>query len=313
MASGHKGTHIVFGAATTIRGTSSIYGSDLRTSTGTLTFLLPTNGGGELINCIVQSSVTSGTNFQMTGSAVNTFDNLYNVDMSGSTTATMFNNWFTDAAERITFAGNPARFIAPPSGTAITMKDFAFFGTPTSSDIGWQGSTIVNHLFVRPGWSGNGPKFGFATGSLASPLLAAASREYWLFDLKIVDGTGAAISGIPIRLTDTLGNAQVDTTTDATGELSFGSGLTANGVIVMDHYSDTTQYVQRSRSPFYLEINTSNLTGYNSNYASRQYYFNWPGSETVTTTAGSFEDVNDIVNLQEPSGGQTSWAECSQP
>lgn len=313
-ASGHKGTTLVFGAATTIRGNFKNYGGTLRmgaTGAAPLTFLLPTGGGGELVNCLMQSEATSGNAFSFTGSSANSFDTIYNVDWTGATSGTLVNNWWSRASERLTFGGSNGRQMVPLTATAMTLKDIAFFGTPTTSDIAWNVGTIASHQIVRPMWSNNAPKFGFATAGTSTPTLAFASLEMWQYDVKVVDGAGAAISGIPVRLTDAFGNVQVNTTTGSDGMLSFGSGATTNAVVVMDHYSNGTIYVQRHRGPFYSEINTPNLTGYNASYASRQYYFTWPGAESITTTSGTFEDVQDIVNLLEPSGGATNWAECT--
>ena len=314
VASGHKGTTLVFGGTTTIRGTLDAYGSTLRmgvTGAVPLTFLLPTGGGGELINCLMQSQATSSNAFSFTGSSANSFDTIYNVDWTGATSGTLVNNWWSRASERLTFGGSNGRQMVPLTATSMTLKDVAFFGTPTTSDIAWNVGTIASQQMVRRMWSNNAPKFGFSTGTTNTPVLDFATLELWLYDVKVVDGSGTAISGIPVRLTDSIGNVQVDAITGSDGMLSYGSGLTTNAVVVMDHYSNGTIYVQRHRGPFYVEINTPNLTGYNPSYASRQKYFVWPGAESVTTTAGSFEDVQDIVNLTEPSGGQTSWTECT--
>lgn len=311
QASGHKGTTLRFGAATTIRGTFNCWGGDIRTSTGTITWLLPTGGGGEMVNTLIQSSVAAGNQISFTGSAANSFNNIFNVDVSGSTTGTLVNNWFSLVSDRLSFAGNGARLFSPPSATAVTLKDCLFKGTPTSHDIGWQAATVVSHILVRPIWTNNAPKFGFNGGT--GPALGSATLEMWRYDMKVVDGLGAAVVGVPVRLTDNLSNVQVNTVTTSDGRLSFGSGLTENAVTVMDHYSDGVQYVQRHRSPFLAEINLSTMAGYNSNYASRRFFFDWPGKETVTTSSGTFEDVGDLINLSEPSGAATNWTECSLP
>lgn len=306
-ASGKAQTTLIFGANTTLRGTFQAYGSTLKTSTGTIVITSQASpSSSELVNCLVQNSATSGNTFTLLAAV----GNLYNADFSSGTTGNVISSWSATSAERITVAATtPTAYVLLPISASQTIKDLTLFGTPSGADFRWNPGTTAQHHLVRPGWTQAAAKFGFA-GAATTPVIANATLEYALFNVKLVDGTGAAISGIPVRLTDSVGNAQVSTTTDSAGEISFGSGLLINAVAVMDHYSDGAAYAQRHRSPFYIEINLPTMTGYNANYFGRQYYFDWPGSETVTTTSGAFEDVNDIVNLQEPSGGATNWVEC---
>jgi hypothetical protein len=162
---------------------------------------------------------------------------------------------------------------------------------------------------VQPAWSqGGSPKCSTQTSNI--PTLANAMLEWWLWNVKVVNASGAAISNIPVKLTDTIGNVQVNTTTDSNGRVSFGSGIKANAVTVMDHYSVGTTYTQRHRSPFLVEINTGNSK--NTDYQSLRGYYYWPGYESVTTTAGNFEDVNTMIHLQTAAGAPTTWIEMEQ-
>lgn len=273
-------------------------------------FQSSTNGVGEMINVLLQSSATGNTPINV-GAAASKFANLYNVDISHTTTTNQVStNINSTTAERLTIGGNPTAFISSGT-TGLAFKDIALFGTPTTSDLRWSAAGSVLWKVYRPIWTSNAPKFSAA---INSPSLANATTEYWRYDVKVVDRTGAAISGIPVRLTDVLGNIQVDTTTDSDGQVSFGSGLGANMVAVMDHYvSSGTTYAQRHRSPFTCKVNTSDLTGYNSAYLSRTYAFNWVGYASVTTSSGAFEDVGDIVAIQDPAGNPTTWVEQVVP
>lgn len=296
QATGHKGTTLVFGATTTLRGTMNFYGCDIRVQGNFICTVTPyAVGVGELVNCIFQSASTSAA---VSGFSIglNAFDNIYNVDVTAGVSVDVLNIFGGNSVERITVGGPSLRSAFQLSaGTSRSYKDVSLFGSPTRADILWSASTIVNHHLIRPVWTNNAPKFGFASASASTPTLANATLEYWPYNVKIVDGAGDAISGIPVRLTDAVGNIQVDTTTGADGRLSYGSGLTANTAVVMDHYSNGTIYVQRHRGTFLCEINTG--PGSNTSYLSKTYTFTWPGAETVTVDSGTFEPVQDIIPL----------------
>lgn len=290
QASGKDGCTLVMGAAAANWPLQSfVYGGTLRQTAGAF-IQSSTNNVSEYCNVILQSSA-SGTTPISPGASAAAFSNLYNVDISHVTTAQVASNFFGTNAERITIAcAAPTAFISS-GAAAMSIKDVAFFGSPTQSDLRWSSGAGLNWVLVRPKWTGNAAKFSAA----ATINLSGAALEYWLYDVKCVDGAGAGVSGIPVRLTDSIGNVQVDTTTDANGAISFGSGLTANAVAVMDHYAPSSVYTQRSRSPFLVEINTG--VGSNPLYESKSYSFNWPGSEAVTTSSGSFGDVTDVIKL----------------
>jgi hypothetical protein len=204
--------------------------------------------------------------------------------------------------ERVTFGGNPPAFIRS-SSLGVTAKDIAFFGTPSTSDVIWAGTAATsNWAFIRPRWSGNAPKF--SGGGLTNDP-ANGTHEYWAFDVKVVDRNGTGVAGIPVKLTDAQGNIQVDTLTNSAGQVDFGSGITTGFVIVRDHYPDAAgAYAVRDRSPFTAEINTG--LSANANYLSRAYKFDWPGLAT-----GNFEDIGDVVPIEDQSGAPTMWTEMT--
>ena len=135
----------------------------------------------------------------------------------------------------------------------------------------------------------------------------------WIYNVKCVDGAGAGVSGLPVKLTDNEGNEPVDTTTDSSGRISFGSGLQANAVTVADHYLVGGVYTIRHRSPFLAEINMPDQAGYDGNYMSYKYYFDWPGKDSVTVSSGSFEDVNDVAQMSAIASGGSTWVERVVP
>ena len=311
QASGVSGCDLTFGQSTTLRGTVNLYGCTLRNvRTNTSVTWTPgiTGSFGEAVDCIFQSTAVGAATAFTFGAATQKIDNLYNVDISSVTQIPVV-NFFINTAERITIAATSAAAMISTNGASISAKDCAVFGTPTSSDYRWTTSAATNWTFVRPGFSDSVAKFsGLSSGF---PTLANSTKEYWLFNVKVVDSTGAGIENIPVSLTDTLGNIQVSTTTDANGQISFGSGLTANGVIVVDHYRPSTTYLQQHRSPFLLEVNTGNSKDTTRQSLRTRFY--WPGYETYTTTAGTFEDVNVIVPLETASGAPTTWTEHEMP
>jgi hypothetical protein len=310
QASGVTGTVLVFGAATALVGTHFHYGSTFRQTVGAMQFNPSVNGTGEMCNCILQSAA-AGTAPINVGSSANRFGNLYNVDISHTTAVQVMANFFSLKADRISIGGaTPTTFIASGSAS-LTAKDLALFGSPTQSDLRWSGAGSVLWALYRPTWTGNAPKFTAAT--VGNPNITGATVEYRTGVWKIVDRTGAGVSGIPVELTDVLGNVIFSGTTDSAGEVSYGSGISLNMVPVMDHYvvGATTVYTQRHRSPFTFKANTSDLVGYNSLYLSRSYAFNWPGYESVTTSAGQFEDVGDIVAIEDPIPAGPGWVEMS--
>ena len=306
MFGGTSGTNTV-----AFRGVVQLYGCTLLSNfsggTQALQFISQTTGAGSgMFNCIFQ-----GFSGYVLGSSGAFVDTMYNVDITGdpSAIAGVITSFFVTTAERITVGTSSGGYMMLSATSGITMKDCALFGTPalasfnsTGADVGWK--------LVRPVWASGVNKFngtGTTVGGTGGP------HEYWMFDAKVVNGAGTAISGVPIRLTDTLGNVQVDTTTGSNGEIAFGSGLTASAVITVDWSGSGAggTLTAGHRSPFLCEVNLPTMTSYNSNYQSKRFYFNWPGYETVTTSAGSFEDVNMVISLSDPTGTPTIWTEAS--
>lgn len=310
-ASGRLGTKVNLGLTSgteLLRGKLTFYGVALRTARP-IVYIPPSDlDGTEFVNCIIDTTLATGNALSL-GVAATRITNMYNVDFTGATTGSLITSWGVAAAKRLTMAvPTPTTFFAP--NAAATLEEIVLIGSPTTSDMRWTGSAAIWNL-IRPTFTGNAPKFS-ATGAV--PNLANSTKEYWGFDVKVVDRNGNAIAGIPVKLTDVAGVDQVDTTTLSTGDLAYGSGATANHVIVADHYvTGANTYTLRQRSPFEIKCNMPDQVGYNPNYLSRHYKFNWPGSETYTTSSGTFEDMNDVLNLEEQSGTPTSWIELEMP
>lgn len=311
QASGVDGCDLTFGAAVTWPRQAYLYGCTMRQTAGAFQ-QSSLNGASEYVNCIFQSSASGTTPMSFGTFGGSEFDNIYNLDISHTTTAQVMSNFYAFSAERVTVACAAPTTFLNTSGISVSIKDLAMFGSPTQSDLRWTSpATARDWVLVRPKWTGNAPKF--SAGNSTSHLAGDETYEYWLYDVKCVDGAGAGVSGIPVRLTDTLGNVQVDTTTDTNGRVSFGSGITANAVAVMDHYSVSGVYTQRHRGPFLCEVNLPSQTGYNNNYFSHRYYFDWPGGATVTTSSGSFEDVGDVLPMSASASGGSLWVERVVP
>ena len=296
----------------TWRGTVLLYGTTLRAraSAGNphalvLNTLEPDS---EIMNCIFD-----GLRNCQIGTATTPFDNVFNLDISNpASTAALVNAFLVNSAERLTFSASPAQEFMQSGQTGVTIKDFLCFGVPGRADFRWTSSLSEDWKFIQPHFSNSAPRFSAAVSGL--PAIGDATLEYWKFRIKVVDRNGNGISGIPTTLTDTTGVVQITTTTDSNGEISFGSGITANFIVVRDHYVTVgaATYSWRDRSPFTLKVNTSDLSGYNPNYLGRKKLFYWPGYESSQTDSSSdFQDVFEISALEDPSGQPTAWTECT--
>lgn len=303
QATGKDGVDIYYHPSTTnasvLRGTVKLYGSSFKkkyvASNQQLQFPNQTSGASEIINCIFD-----GFSAYVLGSSGSPIDNMYNVDITGSVNGNMITSFFVTSAERLT-VGNPnltgsSNYLASNSQD-VSFKDVRFFGGSNTAALQTIGE---NWAMVRPLWPSGMDLFD----ALPSVDPDSGAHEYWLWNVKVVGSGGSGIASIPVKLTDSDGNVQVDTTTDSTGRVTFGTGLTENAVIVRDHYAIAGVVSYRDRSPFLVEINTggSAVIG----YPSRRYYMDWPG-----ITSGRFSDVNDVISLADPSGASTNWVECS--
>jgi len=309
-ASGINGGTLDFGATTSLIANVKLYGAKLKQTVGVLSW---SHGfgysNGEACNCLFQSAVT-GTQPSTIGSAGGSpIDNIYNCTFSYATTSQMIANFFVSNCERVTFsAASPLATIQAGSPN-VTMKDVVVVGTPTVADFRWAAAGAVDWRFVRPIFSGNAPKFARVTGG--GPSLTNPTWEMWSWDVKVVDRNGAAIANIPVTLTDVDGVVLVNTTTDSSGAVTYGSGITAGFVPVVDHWLNGTTYAQHHRSPFTVNVNVG--ASKNANYLSRTYKFYWPHYETYTTSSGQLEDLSDVVALEDQSGAPTSWVELALP
>lgn len=309
-ASGVNGGVICLGAATVFAGTPSFYGLTVRQTSGAVSFVPTTAGTGEAINCLFQSTASGTAPFSF-ATATNSGDNIYNCDFSHTTANQVVSNLTFNTAERLTIAAaSPTAFFSS-GGASVVMRSLAMFGTPTQSDIRWATSGAQFWSFVRPIWTGNAPKISVAAAGPPISVDNAQTREFWGWDVKVVDGDGNGIAGIPVTLTDATGEVQVSATTNSEGELDYtqllGSVAEPNVVCVMDHYAVGTTYTQRHRSPFLVEVNTG--ASRNTSYQSHRARFDFAGAGTVTTSAGSFEDMFDVIALEPPAGNPTTWVE----
>jgi hypothetical protein len=313
IAAGTRGTTLVFGAATSLSGIHAWYGCLIRTISGAMTFSTATDGVGEMISCLLQSTDAAGTKPINIGNATNRFANTYNTHLSHATAAQISSNYGTLASERMVWAAAaPSRFLTVNAGN-LALKDSLFIGSPTSADMAWGGVNAVNWRLYRPTWSGNAPKFVPVSSSIPQLDGVSETMEFRRATFKIVDRNGIGVGAIPFKLTDQFGTIIVAGSSNGNGEIAFGAGVATNMVPVMDHYAVGTAYTQRHRSPFTIKCNTPDLSGYNSNYLQRTYKFLWPGYESITLSSGAFEDLGEIIPIEEQSGGPTMWVELTSP
>jgi hypothetical protein len=288
-------------AGTTLRGNLALYGTTWVTGAGVLG-IANTNVSGlttELIECRIGHTGTTSTAVIAIGGTTVPITNVYNLDIWSNVSAAatgIVTNFNATNAERVTIGGPSMVSIMRSPSNVIAVKDIRFFGTASTSDIQPSGSP-TGWDFVRPQWSGNAPRMG------VTAVAAGIIRELWIADTKVVDRNGDGVSSISVKVTDSIGTVQVNTTTDATGRIAFGSGLLTNAMIVRDHYGDGVSYLTRDRSPFLFEINVTNQ---NTSYPALRYYTDWP-----TDASGNFEDMADPIPLQYASGTPTTWVEAA--
>lgn len=301
-----------------LSGTTKLYGATIRQTSGALTWTPASDGTGEAVNVLFQSTASGTAPFNI-GATDNRLANLYNCDFSHITTAQVASNINALAAERITVGSAAPTALVSSGAASVCWKDLALFGTPTQSDLRWATSNATMWGLVRPVWSNNAPKFSFPGGQV-SPDINSPTVEFWQWNVKVVGAAGEGLEDIPVKLTDSTGLLQVDTLTDANGEVTFqgthpGGDLSTlllnNAVAVADWYISSGAATIRHRSPFLVEVNYGENA--NPGYPARRYYHNWAGKETVTNSAGTFADMNDVISLQDPSGAYTNWTECELP
>lgn len=296
VAGAKDGCTLAFGATTVPRGLVELYDSEFITQGTNVvsTVLGADDNGSEIVGCTFLGM--GGGNVTL-GTATQRFSNIFNVNIFGSGTIAI-GSWGAVHADEIKVANaSPVAFLRTPSSNVV-IRNPLFIGTPTASDWSWSNVGATNWVLVRPTYSSMAPKFAqLAGGSMA---VENGTKEVWIYKVKLVDENGDAVAGIPVKLTDVLGNVIVDAISDVNGRVSFvttfPSGATEqNGVIVMDHYTVSQVYTQRHRGPFLEEINVG--AGSSPNYFPKSKLFKWPGHETITLSSGTFEDVNSVIEL----------------
>lgn len=303
--SGGNGVTVLLAPTTStamaIRGTVKLYGSRFSKSylaTSQALQFPAVNSGSELVNCQFD-----GFTSYVLGSSGFNIGLIYNLDITRPNAATnIITAFFVDVAERITVSSlrTADANLALSSNTAnVSFRDAVFFGDFTGGGapgVLSAGGTATGWKLVHPQWPTGVNLFGVNSVALADD----GAHEYWEYDPQVVDGTtGTPLSGIPVKLTDILGNVQVDEITGSNGRITFGSGITANMVIVADHYTGG----RRTRSDFLAEVNTG--ASANPAYPEVTYRFDWPGDDT-----GRYGEVWDIIPLGNPAGGAgTVWVE----
>lgn len=290
------------------RGTLKLYGCRFVTNGGGFNSNPISGSGSEMIGCqhLNQSTGAVGT----LGLAANKWTLLKRCSYSGGSVTTVIGNTGSEEMDDLILCATAPQNFITTTANDLEFANLTFQGTPSQSDIRGNAATqSLRWKHVRPVWSLNAPKF--THGGAGSLSLANSHGEYWKYNVRVSDGTGAAVAGVPVKLTDAIGDIPVDTTTASDGTISFGSGLTEQMVRVLDFYSTAGVISLRHRSPFLVEINTGSSR--NSNYQSVRYYKYWPGYETVTNTAGRFTDVNDMIPLEYAAGAPTTWIEMTAP
>ena len=304
-AATRNGCDLYFGSNVIFRGNYTFYGCRF-VGAASINFAFVTGVTQDIQGCNVGSTAITNISPITIGSAGTSPANVYNCDFWANTSGNIASVFatFKPATAELIVAGGPSIAGIMRIGTIVYVaKDLIMYGAPSLGDIVYT-SPPINPKLIRPQWTGNAPKFG---GGL-SLTLANATWEYRLYDVKVVDSNGAAIAGIPVKLTDVLGNVVVNTTSNSTGGVDFGTGLLTNAIVVADHWSSGGVYTESPRGPFFAEINTG--AGANTNYLARRYYFDWPVASSGVYGV-QYDDVADIVAIEDQSGQPTTWTEAT--
>lgn len=232
----------------------------------------------------------------MFGNATAAINNAYNVDfIGGSAGAAAISNFNVTTAERITVGINAAALRHVQTGTSIQAKDVVFIGSPSSASVRHTGVTAWD--LIGTTWERNVAIHDSANQNTIN--------DWWPYGVAVLDGNAHGISGIPIELDDRTGAAVISTTTNASGMISYGSGITANCAKVASYLvSGTVDY----RGPFTVKVNQG--SGANGNYPQRTITFDWPSTATWLTSYVQYQDMFDIIQLVAPPGNPTNWSEC---
>lgn len=289
-AGARDGSKISTGGATTYRGNFLLYGSTIECGGGALNFTPAVSGSGsEIVDCKIRNRGTSITSQIGIGTATLAVANVYNVDIDGdlsSPTNALLTAFNTTNAERITIAisGAGAFIRTGVAQTTLAVKDMVLYGVPNVADISVPAfASSPSWDFVKPVWSGGAPRFTFS-----AILSAGAIRESWLYPPKLAALNGTGISGMSLVVTDALGNVLVNTMSNSVGEVAYSSGLTANSLIVRDHYATAGPvYTTRDRFPYLVEVNTVNTM---AGFQVVRFYMMPPGS-----ASGNFGDMGGTI------------------
>lgn len=266
--------------------------------------------GSEIIN-----TQLDGFTSYVLGSTGAPFDLAFNTDISRPGAAqNIITSFFVTSAERLTIASlrvSDNNFAVQSASAGLQFKDTIWLGDFTDA--------VLNATGGNPGWVLDRPTWPIGVNLFKTAGTTGSAdngcHETRAYDVKCVSGTGSAVSGLPVRLTDAIWNVVVDTTTNSSGQIAFtNAGLGPNRVIVVDHYNDGVVTNQiRHRSPYLAEINTPAQAGYNDNYFSYRYLFNWTGYETYSKSNGTLEDITDVLTMSAAASGGSAWVERLVP
>jgi hypothetical protein len=301
---------------TSWRGTVKLYGTTVK-SRGAATLrplqISPASAGNssEIMNCIFD-----GFTGYVLGSNGSNIPTIYNLDLCvpSVSTATITAAFF-DTFKRVTIGGTNSAAHLSSNTAGVGMRDVIMFGSSQPNSV-FCGAANPNWKMVNVTYIDGVDKFAsagsYSPGDNDTTRADNGVHDYREYGIKVVDGNGSGISGIPVRLTDSTGSVQVSTTTDAYGQISYDSGVSADSVIVFDWYGrqSDSAVTSRDRSPFLEEVNLPSMSGYNPNYMSHRQKFRWPGSQTYTLTSGALKSVYDMIALQAVPGNPTTWVEC---
>jgi len=222
---------------------------------------------------------------------------------------------------RISSSGTLWPSLVNSAASATRIVRVEFLAAPSTSPNASQIKSPTNPsswFIVEPTWiTPEFRKYNFAQNALQLSQ-GLQHFECWGFHTMVAnDDTGDPISGVPVKMVDSVGKVQVDTTTDANGDITFGQAfvplepVSGNYAIVADvgnwQYPAANDFSFRYRGPFYLQVNTGPLA--NPNYYPWSMVLDWPYEGTDRKT-GQMTSLRIPVRLIPVAGLVSQWTKC---
>lgn len=283
-------------AAFNPRGVAQIHGLLFRNhGTGNVQFTIPDTIAACIADSVfeIETGVIASTG---TGDGLQRMVNtILRSNRTGSTLGLLANSSYRYMfGVRLVAGAAPGSFIAP--GATFKHRGLRYAGAATAADFNIASGGVggTSHVYVDHRWSSL-PRF-----SNADLTSTPGPKEYALGAFQAVDpDTFLPVAGIPLKATDLQGNVIFDTTTDASGLITWGADQLIDAAYMLDYYlgngSNGLAYDWIKHWPISLDVNKG--VGANPNYPSKTITMPWP--HRVTTYGPQLFALDMVILLDE--------------